>query len=59
MKRHEPDYDGHRQNVRLISCIDAGIAIGIIGIILVCLAYPIYNRTLRKEREKAAPEKCV
>lgn len=33
-----------------------GIATGIVGIILVCLAYPIYNRTLKKEREKIAPE---
>ena len=33
-----------------------GVAVGIIGIILVCLAYPIYNRTLKKEREKAAPD---
>ena len=33
-----------------------GIGVGIIGIILVCLAYPIYNRTLKKEREKIAPE---
>ena len=33
-----------------------GIGVGIIGMILVCLAYPIYNRTLKKEREKIAPE---
>ncbi len=33
-----------------------GILIGIVGIVLVCLAYPIYNRTLKKEREKIAPE---
>lgn len=33
-----------------------GIGVGVIGIILVCLAYPIYNRTLRKERKKIAPE---
>ena len=33
-----------------------GIGLGIIGIILVCLAYPLYNRTLKKEREKIAPE---
>jgi predicted lipid-binding transport protein (Tim44 family) len=33
-----------------------GVSIGIVGIVLVCLAYPIYNRTLRKEREKIAPE---
>ena len=33
-----------------------GITTGIIGIILVCLAYPLYNRTLKKERERIAPE---
>lgn len=33
-----------------------GVVMGVIGIILVCLAYPIYNRTLKKERAKAAPE---
>jgi len=33
-----------------------GIGIGAVGIILVCLAYPLYNRTLKKEREKIAPE---
>lgn len=33
-----------------------GIGIGVVGIVLVCLAYPIYNRTLKKEREKIASE---
>lgn len=33
-----------------------GIAIGVVGIVPVCLAYPLYNRTLKKEREKIAPE---
>jgi small-conductance mechanosensitive channel len=33
-----------------------GIGLGVIGIILACLAYPLYNRTLKKEREKIAPE---
>lgn len=33
-----------------------GVSIGVVGIVLVCLAYPIYNRTLKKEREKIAPE---
>jgi len=33
-----------------------GIMIGIVGIVSVCLAYPLYNRTLKKEREKIAPE---
>ena len=33
-----------------------GIMTGLAGIILVALAYPIYNRTLKKERERIAPE---
>lgn len=33
-----------------------GIIIGISGIVLICLAYPVYNRILKKEREKIAPE---
>ena len=33
-----------------------GIIIGIIGIVIICLAYPLYNRVLKKEREKIAPE---
>ena len=33
-----------------------GVIIGLAGIILVALAYPIYNRTLKKERERIAPE---
>lgn len=33
-----------------------GVGIGVIGIVLVCLAYPIYNRTLKKEREKISSE---
>lgn len=36
--------------------VAVGLALGITGILLVCLAYPIYNRTLQKGREKAAPE---
>jgi len=33
-----------------------GIATGIVGMVLVALAYPIYNRVLKKQREKIAPE---
>jgi uncharacterized oligopeptide transporter (OPT) family protein len=33
-----------------------GILIGIIGIVLVCVAYPIYNCMVKKERERIAPE---
>ena len=33
-----------------------GILIGIGGIALVSLAYPLYNRIVKKERQKIAPE---
>lgn len=33
-----------------------GIVVGIIGIVFVSLAYPLYNHTLKNEREKIAPE---
>ena len=38
------------------TAILTGILIGIIGIVLVCIAYPIYNQIIKKEREKIAPE---
>ena len=34
----------------------AGIMIGMVGMILVALAYPVYDKVQRKEREKIAPE---
>lgn len=33
-----------------------GIVIGIVGIAVLALAYPLYNCTLKKERKKIAPE---
>lgn len=33
-----------------------GIAVGVVGIVLVCLAYPLYNRIAKKERARIAPE---
>ena len=33
-----------------------GIIIGVLGIILLSCAYPVYNREIKKEREKIAPE---
>ena len=33
-----------------------GIAAGVVGMALVALAYPLYNRVLKKQREKIAPE---
>ena len=33
-----------------------GIPVGIAGMVLAALAYPVHNRVLKKEREKIAPE---
>lgn len=33
-----------------------GIVVGLIGLILVALAYPVFHRVLKKERERIAPE---
>ena len=33
-----------------------GIVIGIISMAVLAVAYPLYNRTLKKERERIAPE---
>jgi len=33
-----------------------GIGIGTAGLLLVAVAYPVYNRVLKKERERIAPE---
>ncbi len=33
-----------------------GIVIGLIGMAVVAAAYPLYNRTLKKARERIAPE---
>ena len=33
-----------------------GIAVGFVGMVLVALAYPLYNRVLKKQREIIAPE---
>ena len=33
-----------------------GIVVGFVGMLLVAIAYPTYNRVLKKRREKIAPE---
>lgn len=33
-----------------------GIMIGLVGIVLVALAYPVYNLVLKKERARIAPQ---
>ena len=32
-----------------------GIIIGVIGIVMIALAYPLYERITKKERKKIAP----
>ena len=41
----------YRENAMLI-----GIIIGVAGLVLVALAYPVYNHILKKERRRIAPE---
>ncbi len=43
---------GSYQNMGML----IGIIVGLIGIVLICLAYPVYNYVIKKEREKIAPE---
>ncbi len=33
-----------------------GVLVGIIGMVLVALAYPLYNRVLKTQRQRIAPE---
>ena len=42
--------------IGLANAMVPGILIGIVGMVLVALAYPLYNRVLKKQREKIAPE---
>lgn len=42
--------------VGLNNALIPGIVIGVIGMIPVALAYPTYNRVLKKERQRIAPE---
>jgi len=43
---------GITDNVRMV----VGIIIGLIGMILMASAYPAYNKVLKRERQKIAPE---
>ena len=33
-----------------------GIVLGVVGLVLVALAYPVYNKILKNERQRIAPE---
>lgn len=39
-----------------IFSMPVGIAAGLTGLVLAALAYPVYNRILKKERARIAPE---
>lgn len=39
-----------------ILAMPIGVAVGLVGIGVMALAYPIYNAFLKRERDKAAPE---
>ncbi len=38
------------------AALPVGIVVGIVGMAAMAAAYPLYKRTLKKEREKIAPE---
>lgn len=38
------------------SAMWVGIVIGVVGMVLIALAYPVYNHVLKKERARIAPE---
>lgn len=33
-----------------------GVPVGLVGIVLIALAYPVFNKILKKEQKKIAPE---
>ena len=42
--------------IGLTSALVPGIVVGLAGLVLVALAYPVYNRTQKKERERISPQ---
>lgn len=47
---------GAMLNITSVAGMVLGIVMGLMGIVLIALAYPTYNKTLKKERQKIAPE---
>ena len=47
---------GKMLGLQQIYAMAIGIGIGVIGIVIVCIAYPIYNQIVKKERKKIAPQ---
>ena len=47
---------GEMLGIRRELAMLTGVLTGIVGMVLVALAYPVYDRVLKKERRKIAPE---
>ena len=47
---------GEMLGLQGVLCLVIGDVIGIIGMVRVCFTYPVYNRILKKERVRIAPE---
>ena len=47
---------GENLGIHSALALSLGIAAGVVGLLLVALAYPAYNRILQKERRRIAPE---
>lgn len=47
---------GETLNLHGMLALVIGMIIGVIGLVLVALAYPLFNRILEKERQRIAPE---
>lgn len=47
---------GESLKLEKVQSMIVGIAIGVIGIILIVLSYPISGKVLKRERQKIAPE---
>lgn len=47
---------GNIINISSALQLPVGIVIGVAGMVLIAMAYPVYVRTIKKEREKVAPE---
>lgn len=37
-------------------CVAIGVGVGVLGMLMAALAYPVYERVLKAERKKIAPE---
>ena len=47
---------GSSMGMSTTASLIVGIIVGVIGMVILGLAYPIYNYKIKKEREKIAPE---